>query len=40
VVFLDDNQVSVDAARQAGLSAHRALGVAGAERALVDLRVL
>lgn len=40
VLFLDDNQVSVDAALGVGLSAHRVQGVAGAERVLEDLGLL
>jgi glucose-1-phosphatase len=40
VVFLDDNQVNVDAARQVGLVAHRAVGPIEARRVLSELNVL
>jgi glucose-1-phosphatase len=39
-LFLDDNQLNVDAARSVGMQSHRALGVAGARAALVAAGVL
>ena len=40
VLFLDDNQINVDGAREAGFRAERVQGVAEAERALQDAGVL
>jgi HAD superfamily hydrolase (TIGR01509 family) len=40
ILFLDDNQLNVDGARDAGLAAARVRGVAESERALVDAGVL
>jgi putative hydrolase of the HAD superfamily len=40
VLFLDDNELNVRQARQAGLAAERAVGVSGARRALVAAGVL
>jgi glucose-1-phosphatase len=40
VLFLDDNQINVDGAREAGFSAERVQGVAEAEQALKDAGVL
>jgi glucose-1-phosphatase len=39
-LFLDDNQMNVDAARSVGMQARRILGVDGARAALVDAGVL
>jgi glucose-1-phosphatase len=39
-LFLDDNQLNVDAAQSVGMQARRALGVDGARAALVDAGVL
>jgi glucose-1-phosphatase len=39
-LFLDDNQLNVDAAQSVGMQARRCLGVAGARKALVDAGVL
>lgn len=40
VLFLDDNQMCVDGAREAGLSAHRARGLDGAAEVLTRLGIL
>lgn len=40
VLFVDDNQQNVDAARAAGLRAERVVGVDGARRALFAHRLL
>jgi putative hydrolase of the HAD superfamily len=40
ILFLDDNQINVDGALDAGFTAVRTRGVAEAEQALVDARVL
>jgi glucose-1-phosphatase len=40
ILFLDDNQLNVDAALSAGLQSRRVSGVDGARRALVDAGVL
>lgn len=40
VLFLDDNQVNVDAARRVGFAATRVLGVQQAKKALIDTGVL
>jgi HAD superfamily hydrolase (TIGR01509 family) len=40
ILFLDDNQLNVDAALSVGLQSRRVSGVAGARAALVDVRVL
>src|SRR3954454_14995603 len=39
-LFLDDNQMNVDAARSVGMQSRRVLGVAGARAALQDAGVL
>ena len=40
ILFLDDNQLNVEAARAAGISAYRVAGLAGALAQLTDLGVL
>jgi FMN phosphatase YigB (HAD superfamily) len=40
VLFLDDNQLNVDAAKKCRMNAVRVKGVAGAERALLDFGVI
>jgi len=40
ILFLDDNQMNVDAAHSVGMQARRTLGVDGARAALVDAGVL
>ena len=40
VLFLDDNRINVDAAREAGLRAERVVGVSEAKQALTDAGVL
>jgi len=40
VLFLDDNQINVEAARTVGFSASRVLGVEQARTALIDAGVI
>jgi HAD superfamily hydrolase (TIGR01509 family) len=40
IVFLDDNQINVDAARRHGIRAHRARGASEARHFLMGYRIL
>ena len=40
VLFLDDNQLNIDAAKKCGMQAVRVKGVPAAQRALLEFRVI